>query len=614
MSINFKRLCCLYSLFFFAVNTQLQAQLDTLTALDLRLSSGANSSDLDFIAKPLTADGKDIFSEIILNPSTNCDLLYQRQQVLRALVHYERLSQASRVFGLISADEQKVRAIFFDKEQQTVLRDVLKSFLFSNSFLKRFNFSEKALNGRYVVQTFSPLLAFILEFGVLHFAGKYFTDKPSGKSGHAHDHVERKCSHGHGKHKCSHSHDKHSDHKKDKKKDSHSHHGAGDHSGCVQCISTDNLMGAKKGFVLTAKALHIALHLWTLKDMVDSLRSKLALLQHVQDGIDALNRVCANARSVVIELRKASSERDVLFNQMLHDIESSLSALKIKTRTTQRKKLHVFSPLGSLVAEYQRLSLAQKKIGQLFHRIGMLDVYVAVAQTILVHSGQQNKYCYATFVDDEKPQFHMEHGWLPVLEQSPDRVIVSQSFDSETLGSQKYVLSGPNGAGKSTFLRSLGCNVVLAQSFGIAAAQSFVLTPFKTITSFMSVEDDVHKGLSSFIAKYKRAEELHVLADSLAEDRSFGLFLLDDSLGQGTTPTVGQEFALRTLKRFAQNDKVLMLAATHLPALVEHARDYNSQFRNITIPLRQDEDGSFASSYTVTSGVADQRLVSMLVA
>lgn len=597
-------LACLFLFVFYPVKA---ARLDSYTALDLQLISPSDSNILDVFAKPHTREGRKTLSEIILNPLIDRDLLLRRQEALRFFVAQKNLAAFSGFFKRIGSDEKIVRNIFLNSEQKVILSDVLKSFLFANSYLKQFNTSPLALNTRHVIQSFSPALTAVLEFGVLHLAGKYLTGESSVKPKrhshcHKHTHDETACAH-----------HKHSNKSKSgtSSNDGHSHKHAD--CACLFHAKTDTLKGFIKGAVLTAKAAHIALHAVAIKDMVDSLRAKIVFLQHVQNSLDALSRVCTNVRIIVGQLRMTGSAHGILVSELLDQIDQSLVKIAMHKRAVKKVNLHIFSPLGSVVAEYQRLSLAQDDLVQLFRLLGELDVYVAVAQTIISHASKENSYCYVSFAEGEKPLLRMERGWLPVLAQSTDVAIIAQSFSSEELDSQRYVLSGPNGAGKSTFLRCLGYNVVLAQTLGIAAAGTFTITPYQNISSFMSVEDDIKMGLSSFIAKYRRVELLQEIADGLEGSKGLGLFLFDDALGQGTNVVVGEKFALKTLKKFAENKSIFMVAATHFSGVVEHAHDAKSHFKNIHIALKQDDFTNASSSYAVVVGAANLADTTLLV-
>ena len=67
---------------------------------------------------------------------------------------------------------------------------------------------------------------------------------------------------------------------------------------------------------------------------------------------------------------------------------------------------------------------------------------------------------------------------------------VANSINIENGG---IVLTGTNMAGKSTFLRMLGVNIILAQSFYFVLAKEYQ-APFFNIVSSISPNDDLTKG------------------------------------------------------------------------------------------------------------------------
>lgn len=64
---------------------------------------------------------------------------------------------------------------------------------------------------------------------------------------------------------------------------------------------------------------------------------------------------------------------------------------------------------------------------------------------------------------------------------------------------QGILLYGLNSCGKSTTLRAIGVCVILAQAGLFVPCKSFIYAPFKTIISQVDSNDDMSKGVSSFI-------------------------------------------------------------------------------------------------------------------
>ncbi|MEZ4952129.1 MAG: hypothetical protein R2825_00975 [Saprospiraceae bacterium] len=94
------------------------------------------------------------------------------------------------------------------------------------------------------------------------------------------------------------------------------------------------------------------------------------------------------------------------------------------------------------------------------------------------------------------------------------------------------LITGSNMAGKSTFLRTVGINIVLAQTGGPVCAQRLELPPMRVYSSMRTV-DALHESTSSFYAELKR---LKVIIEAVKSAGALGstdlpvFFLLDEIL------------------------------------------------------------------------------------
>lgn len=73
-----------------------------------------------------------------------------------------------------------------------------------------------------------------------------------------------------------------------------------------------------------------------------------------------------------------------------------------------------------------------------------------------------------------------------------------ESIDDNTNNIHGMILYGINMSGKSSYIRSVGLNIVLAQSGMFVPCKSFNYYPYNTIISKISINDRPLKGLSSF--------------------------------------------------------------------------------------------------------------------
>lgn len=162
------------------------------------------------------------------------------------------------------------------------------------------------------------------------------------------------------------------------------------------------------------------------------------------------------------------------------------------------------------------------------------------------------------------------------------------------------VISGSNMSGKSTLLRSVGVNVVLAQTGAPVRATELTLSPL-AIGATLKVEDSLQAGHSRFYAEILRIRDI-VQAARDAGSRRATLFLLDEIL-HGTNSydrRIGAEAIVRALARLG----AIGLVTTHdlaLTALPERLGDVavNMHFED------RLEDGRMTFDYRMRPGVVE---------
>ena len=93
-----------------------------------------------------------------------------------------------------------------------------------------------------------------------------------------------------------------------------------------------------------------------------------------------------------------------------------------------------------------------------------------------------------------------------------------------------FLITGSNMAGKSTFLKSLGLNLVLAQTGTVVDAHSFASVPLRLFTC-IRVSDSVTDGLSYFYTEVRR---LKALLEAIGQPHSAPVFFLVDEIFKGT--------------------------------------------------------------------------------
>ncbi|EJO5346652.1 DNA mismatch repair protein MutS [Clostridium botulinum] len=189
----------------------------------------------------------------------------------------------------------------------------------------------------------------------------------------------------------------------------------------------------------------------------------------------------------------------------------------------------------------------------IFHTLGELE-------TLLSISGYQkslNKgYVNPTFT--KETCLNIKEGVHPLLDNP-----VANSISIKDKG---IVLTGTNMSGKSTFLRMLGINIILSQSFYFALAKEYK-SSFFNIVSSISPNDDLSKGKSYYMAE---AEGILRIVNALKKD--LPVFCPIDEIFRGTNPIERIAMSAEILS-YLQNGRTVSIVATHDRELVDILKD-----------------------------------------
>lgn len=183
----------------------------------------------------------------------------------------------------------------------------------------------------------------------------------------------------------------------------------------------------------------------------------------------------------------------------------------------------------------------------------------------------------------------------PFLEQAiPNAVLMNQE-------QRVLFLTGPNMAGKTTYLRAVATALYLGHLGMGVPANSFGFVPVERLYSSISLNDDIHAGISYF-----RAEALRVraVAESIAQGHSV-VAVMDEPF-KGTNVKDALDASLAILKRLATKEDCLFLFSSHLieldAQLEESKHITRSHFE------AQVDEGKLTFDYLLRPGVSDQRL------
>ncbi|WP_051293331.1 MutS-related protein [Olivibacter sitiensis] len=132
--------------------------------------------------------------------------------------------------------------------------------------------------------------------------------------------------------------------------------------------------------------------------------------------------------------------------------------------------------------------------------------------------------------------------------------VVANDYCKDT--HQIALITGSNMAGKSTFLRTIGVNIVLAQTGGPVCARSMDVSMWRPV-SYMRIKDNLNESTSTFKAELDR---LHMILEEVAAHDNV-YFLVDEML-RGTNSVDKYLGSKAVIERFIKLGGVGMVA-TH---------------------------------------------------
>lgn len=235
-----------------------------------------------------------------------------------------------------------------------------------------------------------------------------------------------------------------------------------------------------------------------------------------------------------------------------------------------------------------------KHLAQMFASIAEMDAYNAIATKMLASKNSDHSLCFAQFVQTEKPTIKAAAFW---------NVLVENPVVNDLVQDRHIILTGPNAGGKTTAIRAVLQNIVLAQTYGIAAAESFESTQFDAVLSYLNISDDLIKGDSLFASEIKRAQEISQIIKALSPEQK--LFFALDELFTGTSVAQGEQCAYQFIKKIATHDQVLSIYATHFDLLKELGKNEKSLMNyKVNAPTKNSE-GILVYPYVISKGASD---------
>lgn len=196
----------------------------------------------------------------------------------------------------------------------------------------------------------------------------------------------------------------------------------------------------------------------------------------------------------------------------------------------------------------------QKEIQQVFETIGEIDIAISTASYL----AYLNSYSIPSFHEASSISFNNVYHPL-IVDAIPNTL---NNFEKSVL------ITGSNMAGKTTFIKTVGVNIILAQTLNICLANSATIPRLKIISAIRR-EDNLEDSKSYFFVEVEELKKFIEISNSSKNN----LFLIDE-IFRGTNTIERLSVSTAVLENLSENNFVFV--TTHdieLQELLENKFD-----------------------------------------
>ncbi|MGI2298760.1 MutS-related protein [Candidatus Cardinium hertigii] len=297
----------------------------------------------------------------------------------------------------------------------------------------------------------------------------------------------------------------------------------------------------------------------------------------------------------LLEKRKEASEIGILIRNLLDMKLNNWSYIRGNS--------------GKLLATYNLFIEHKDSLKPAMYALGQLDGFISITSLVKEAKTTFPTHCYTftKFLDRSEqttPCIMLDGMWYPML--NPETV-VDNTIEMDAHNTRNMILCGPNAGGKSSFIAAVATNLLLSQTFGIAAAKSATITPFDKINTFIELKDDIACGASLFMVEVERMHRYMNMLEN-AKPNEF-IFTISDEPFARTNPVEASAAAYSILAGMAKYTNALHIVSTHYPILMHLADKFKDRgIRNFKVFIDEKPGQKLHYTYKVVPGEADQSI------
>lgn len=219
---------------------------------------------------------------------------------------------------------------------------------------------------------------------------------------------------------------------------------------------------------------------------------------------------------------------------------------------------------------------------QIVQFVSQVDVIKSHKKCALLYG-----YNRPQIVNSESSQSYMSskgirHPIIEIIEDTKAYVTNDVYIGNKAIG---FLLYGVNGVGKSSLSKAIGINIIMAQMGMYVPSREFTYYPFTKIFTRINGDDNIFKGMSSFVVEMNELRSILKYSD----ERSI---VLGDEVCKGTEETSALSIVASTIQRFSEKS-VNFVLATHFHKLYDLLMKRNLSnvsFKHLSIEIDKRND------------------------
>lgn len=195
-------------------------------------------------------------------------------------------------------------------------------------------------------------------------------------------------------------------------------------------------------------------------------------------------------------------------------------------------------------------------IGNLIKKVIEIDIACCNAR-----NAYEYRYYRPEIIEDEASFIKANDIRHPIVERITDSTeYIGNDIDLSPQNRNGMLLYGINSSGKSTLMKSIGLNIIMAQSGMFVASSKMEFSPYKHIFTRISGMDNIYKGMSSFVVEMTELRNILQRCDKNS-------LVLGDEICCGTESTSAVAIVAAGIETLVEK-KSSFIFATHLHELV----------------------------------------------